>query len=314
VQWYIVKRLMLMIVVIIGVTLLVFTIMQLAPGDPAEMIALARYGDDLTTEDIEWVRVKEGLDAPPYVQYGKWLGHVAQGDLGQSLITGDSVSEEILDRFPATLELALASMIISLLIAIPIGILSAVKQNSAIDYLSMTGALLGVSMPNFWLALLLILLFSVYLGWLPVFGRGGIEHLILPAITLGTAMAAITTRLTRSSMLEVLGQNYIRTARAKGLTEKLVIGKHAFKNAMIPVVTIIGLQFAFLLEGAVIVETIFAWPGIGRLLVGSIFARDFAVIQGCALFIVVIFVLVNLLVDISYAYLDPRIRYERRRA
>jgi len=169
-------------------------------------------------------------------------------------------------------------------------------------------------MPNFWLALLLILLFSVYLGWLPVCGKGGIEHLILPAVTLGTGMAAITTRLTRSSMLEVVGQNYIRTARAKGLAEKLVIGKHAFKNAMIPVVTIIGLQFAFLLEGAVIVETIFAWPGIGRLLVGSIFNRDFAVIQGCALFIAVIFVLVNLVVDVSYAYLDPRIRYERRRA
>lgn len=304
-----------MLIVILGVTLLTFSLMHLAPGDPAEQIALARYGiEELSPETVEWIRVQEGLDAPIYIQYGKWLNHALHGDLGRSLVDGEAVSKEILHRFPATFQLALMGMIISLLIAIPIGILSAVKQNSAIDYLSMTGALLGVSMPNFWLALLLILLFSVYLGWLPVCGKGGIEHLILPAVTLGTGMAAITTRLTRSSMLEVVGQNYIRTARAKGLAEKLVIRKHAFKNAMIPVVTIIGLQFAFLLEGAVIVETIFAWPGIGRLLVGSIFNRDFAVIQGCALFIAVIFVLVNLVVDVSYAYLDPRIRYERRRA
>lgn len=304
-----------MLVIMLGVTLLTFSMMHLAPGDPAEQIAIARYGiEELSQETIEWIRHQEGLDAPVYVQYAKWLNHVIHGDLGRSLITGEPVLDEIIARFPATLQLALASMIISLLIAIPIGILSAVKQNSAIDYLGMTGALLGVSMPNFWLALLLILLFSVHLGWLPVCGRGGIEHLILPALTLGTGMTAITTRLTRSSMLEVLGQNYIRTARAKGLAEGLVIGKHAIKNAMIPVVTVAGLQFAFLLEGAVIAETIFAWPGIGRLLVDSIFNRDFAVIQGCALFIAVIFVLVNLLVDISYAYLDPRIRYERKRA
>ncbi len=302
-----------MLAIVLGVTVLTFSLMHFTPGDPAEMIAIARYGmEDLTQEGIEWIRIQEGLDAPVWVQYGRWLNHVIHGDLGRSLIDGGLVSKDIMYRFPATLQLALASMIVSLVIAIPVGILSAVKQNSAMDYLGMTGALIGVSMPNFWLGLLLVLFFSVYLGWFPVCGKGGIEHLILPVVTLGTGMAAITTRLTRSSMLEVLRQNYIRTARAKGLAEKLVIGKHAFKNAMIPVVTIIGLQFAFLLEGTVIVETIFAWPGIGRLLVDSIFARDFAVIQGCALVIATIFVLVNLAVDISYAYLDPRIRYERR--
>lgn len=302
-----------MLAIVLGVTVLTFSLMHFTPGDPAEMIAIARYGmEDLTQEGIEWIRIQEGLDAPVWVQYGRWLNHVIHGDLGRSLIDGGLVSKDIMYRFPATLQLALVSMIVSLIIAIPVGILSAVKQNSAMDYLGMTGALIGVSMPNFWLGLLLVLFFSVYLGWFPVCGKGGIEHLILPVVTLGTGMAAITTRLTRSSMLEVLRQNYIRTARAKGLAEKLVIGKHAFKNAMIPVVTIIGLQFAFLLEGTVIVETIFAWPGIGRLLVDSIFARDFAVIQGCALVIATIFVLVNLAVDISYAYLDPRIRYERR--
>jgi peptide/nickel transport system permease protein len=222
------------------------------------------------------------------------------------------VLDEILTRLPATVELAIAGMLVSLIIAIPVGIISATKQYSIVDNVSMLGALLGVSMPNFWLGLLLILLFSLHLGWLPVFGRGGIEHLILPAITLGTGMAAITTRLVRSSMLEVLRQDYIRTARAKGLNEKTVIGKHALKNALIPVVTVVGLQFGFLLEGAVIVEVIFAWPGMGRLLVDSIFARDFHVIQGCVLFIAVMFVLFNLLVDISYAYIDPRIRYEAR--
>ena len=200
-------------------------------------------------------------------------------------------------------------MLISLVISIPVGIISATRQYSAVDNLSMFGALLGVSMPSFWLGLLLILVFSVQLGWLPVFGRGNMSHIILPAITLGTGMAAITTRLVRSSLLEVLKQDYLRTARAKGLSEWVVIGKHGLKNAFIPVITILGLQFAALLEGTVIVEVIFAWPGMGRLLVDAIFARDLPVIQGGVLFSAVIFVVVNLLVDISYAYLDPRIKY-----
>ena len=310
---YILKRLLLMFIVILGVTLLAFSLVQLAPGDPAEQIAIARYGiEELTPESIEQIRAQEGLDAPVYIQYGRWLGRALHGDLGYSLVDGSPVAEEILYRFPVTLKLALASMVISLLIAIPLGVLSAVKRNSAIDHLSMTGALLGVSMPNFWLALLLILLFSVHLGWLPVCGREGAGSFVLPAITLGTGMAAIITRLTRSNMLDVLGQNYIRTARAKGLAEKIVIGREALKNAMIPVVTVAGLQLAALLEGMVIVETIFALPGVGRLLVDAIFNRDFAMIQGCALFTAAVFVVINLLVDISYAYLDPRIRYEKR--
>jgi peptide/nickel transport system permease protein len=310
---YLLRRLLLVFVVVLGVTAVTFSIMHFTPGDPAEMIAIGRYGMDmLTPSDIEWIRATEGLDAPIYVQYGVWLTHLLHGDLGNSLITGDPVLSEILTRFPATMELAILSMILSLLIAIPVGIVAAIKQYSIIDNFSMIGALVGVSMPNFWLGLLLILFFSLYLGWFPVCGYGGFEHLILPAITLGTGMAAITTRLTRSSMLEVLSQDYIRTARAKGLSEKLVISRHALKNAFIPVITIIGLQFGYLLEGVVIVETIFAWPGVGRLLVDSIFARDFFMIQGCVLFIAVIFALTNLIVDISYAYLDPRIRYQRR--
>lgn len=309
---YILKRLLLVFVVVLGVTVVTFSAMQSAPGDPAEMIAVARYGEDLTQEEIEWVRVTEGLDAPVYIQYLGWLGHILRLDLGKSLITYEDVLEEILTRFPATLVLTISSLILSLLIALPIGIISAVRKNTIVDNACMTGALLGVSMPNFWLGLLLIWLFALSLGLLPSFGYGSIKHLILPTITLGTSMAAITTRLTRSSMLDVLNQDYIVTAKAKGLDEKTILLKHALKNAMLPVITFVGLQLGFLLGGAVIVETIFAWPGIGRLLVDSIYARDFALIQGCVLFIAVIFALANLAVDILYAYLDPRIRYEKK--
>jgi len=298
-------------VVVLGTTLITFTIMRLTPGDPAEMIAMGRYGlYNVPKETIERIRIEECLNAPIYVQYGRWLTHVLHGDLGRSLITGEPVLSIILKKFPITLELAIASMIISILIAIPVGIISATRQYSLVDQISMAGALVGVSMPNFWLGTLLMLVFSLYMNWLPVCGYGGIEHLVLPAITLGTGITAILTRLTRSSMLEVLEQDYIRTARAKGLSENIVILKHALKNAFIPVVTMAGLQFGRLLEGAVIVETIFAWPGIGKTLVDAIFARDFAMIQGCVLFIAVIFSLVNLAVDVSYAYLDPRIRYK----
>ena len=309
---YIVRRIGLMIFIMLGVSVITFSVLHLVPGDPAEVIARERYGEEITAETIEHVRRELGLDQPVYVQYARWLINVLQGDLGYSFRTDRPVLDEILARLPATIQLALAGMLASLLISIPVGIISATRQYSAVDNVSMFGALLGVSMPNFWLGLLLILFFSVYLGWLPVFGRGGIEHLILPAITLGTGMAAITTRLIRSSMLEVLSQDYIQTARAKGLKERVVVYKHALKNAMIPVATVVGLQFGSLLEGAVIVEVIFAWPGIGRLLVDSIFARDFMVIQGCLLFIAAMFVFFNLLVDVSYAYLDPRIRYEVR--
>ncbi len=309
---YILKRLLLVFVVVFGVTVVTFSAMQSAPGDPAEMIAVARYGEDLTQEEIEWVRVTEGLDAPVYIQYLGWLGHILRLDLGKSLITYEDVLEEILTRFPATLVLTISSLILSLLIALPTGIISAIRKNTIVDNVCMTGALLGVSMPNFWLGLLLIWLFALSLGLLPSFGYGGIKHLILPTITLGTSMAAITTRLTRSSMLDVLNQDYIVTAKAKGLDEKTILLRHALKNAMLPVITFVGLQLGFLLGGAVIVETIFALPGIGKLLVDSIYARDFALVQGCVLFIAVIFALSNLAVDVFYAYLDPRIRYEKK--
>jgi peptide/nickel transport system permease protein len=215
-------------------------------------------------------------------------------------------------RLPATAMLALAAMLVSLAIAIPVGVLSAVKQYSWIDSISMAGAMLGVSMPNFWLGLLLIMAFSLHFKWFPVYGYESLKHLVLPAVTLGTGIAAVTARLTRSSILEVLKQDYIRTAHAKGLAERTVINKHALKNALIPVTTVVGLQFGSLLEGAVVTEVVFAWPGMGRLLVDSIFARDFPVIQGCVFVIAIIYVLVNMLVDLSYAWLDPKIRYEAK--
>jgi peptide/nickel transport system permease protein len=305
---YIVKRIGLMIFVLLGVSVAVFSIMYLIPGDPAEMIAKDRYGEEATVETTEYVRRELGLDQPVYLQYFQWLINVLHGDLGYSYHTDRPVLDEILTRLSATIQLAIASILISLMIAIPLGMISAVKQYSVVDNVSMFSALVGVSIPNFWLGLLLILFFSVNLGWLPVYGREGVEHIILPAITLGTGMAAITTRLMRSNMLEELGKDYIRTARAKGLN-RVAIARHASKNALIPVITIVGLQFGSLIEGAVVVEVVFAWPGIGRLLVNSIFARDFPVIQGCILLIAAMFVFVNLLVDISYAYLDPKIRY-----
>ena len=302
-----------MVFVLLGVSIITFSLLHIVPGDPAEVIATERYGEEVTAEIIEHVRKELGFDQPVYSQYFRRLQGVLQGDLGYSYRTDRLVLSEILTRLPATLQLALAGMLVSLLIAIPVGIISASKRYSVFDNLGMFGAFLGVSMPNFWLGLLLILFFSLHLGWLPVFGRGGIEYIILPALTLGTGMAAVTARLFRSSLLEVLHQDYIRTARAKGLNKKVVLTRHAVKNAMIPVVTVAGLQFGSLLEGAVIVEVIFAWPGMGRLLIDAIFARDFPVIQGCILFIAVMFVLVNLLVDISYAYLDPKIRYSMGR-
>jgi peptide/nickel transport system permease protein len=302
---YILKRIFL-----VGVTIVTFSTMHFAPGDPAEIIAVARYGDDLTQEQIDWVRVTEGFDSPVYIQYLKWIEHVSRLDLGRSLVTSHDILEEITIRLPATFKLAVSSLVISLCIAIPAGIISAVRKNTVIDHLCMSAALLGVSIPNFWLGLLLIWLFSLTLHLFPSYGYGGGEHLVLPAITLGTSMAAITTRLTRSSMLDVLNQEYIVTAKAKGLDEKTILLRHALKNAMLPVITFAGLQLGFLLGGAVIVETIFAWPGIGKLLVDSIYARDFAMVQGCVLFIAVLFAFTNLIVDITYAFLDPRIRYE----
>lgn len=309
---YIARRLASLIIVALGVTVLTFFIMHMAPGDPAEMIALSRYGqENLSPEAIEAIRLEEKLDRPLYLQYGHWLKHIVQGEWGRSLLTGEPVLEEIQLRFPATLQLSLAALLVSLLISLPLGILAAIKRNTLLDYLAMTLALLGVSMPSFWLGLLFMLMFGLILGWLPVCGYGSLNNLLLPALTLGLGLAAVTTRLTRSSMLEVMEQDYITAARARGIKESRIITGHALKNAFIPVVTMLGLQAGHLLEGAVVIETIFAWPGLGKLLVDSIFARDFALLQGCVLFFAAVVVLVNLLVDISYLYLDPRIRYEK---
>lgn len=313
---YIVKRLVVMPLVVLCVSALTFFVMHITPGEsPVLILKYAFLGDieaEPTLEEIGVIKERFRFNEPLYLQYLGWLSKALQGDLGISYVSDQPIISEILLRLPATIELAIVSMLISLLISIPLGVISAVRQYSLIDRAGMMGALLGVSMPNFWLALLLILIFSLYLGWFPVFGYGGIEHIILPAVTLGIGTAAVTTRLMRSSMLEVLRQDYIITARAKGLGKKVVITKHALKNALIPVTTVAGLQFAYLLEGAVIVETVFAWPGIGKLLIDSIFARDLMVIQGCVLFIAFMFVIVNLLVDVLYVYMDPRIKYERR--
>jgi len=308
---YVVKRLIVLLPTLLGVSLLAFSLMHLIPGDPAEII-LRQHGVIPTSDAIEEFRAQAGLANPLPIQYFDWLYHLLHGDFGSSLSVsyGRPVLSEILFRFPRTLELAAVSLIISLLISIPLGILAAIRQNSIIDNLTLIGASLGTAMPSFWLGLLLILLFSVYLGWLPVCGYGSIDHIILPSITLGTGMAALTMRLMRASMLEVLEQDYIITARAKGLPEKVVIWRHALKNALIPVITIAGLQFGWLLEGAIFVEMIFTWPGIGKLLVDSISVRDIPMVQGCVLFIASVFVLVNLVVDISYGLLDPRVRYE----
>ncbi|AKB37635.1 Dipeptide transport system permease protein DppB [Methanosarcina siciliae C2J] len=308
---YIAKRLAMVSVVIAGVTLVAFSAMYLAPGDPAEVIALARYGDDLSASQIETLRDAEGLDAPVHMQYLIWMGHLLRLDFGKSLVTSEDVLTEILQKLPATAELAIVSLLVSLLIALPTGVLGALRKNTLLDSGCMFVSLVGVSIPNFWLGLLLIWLFALTLHLFPSFGYGSLEHFALPALTLGSSMAAVTARLTRASLLEVLGQDYIVAARARGFDERTVLFRHALKNALLPVITFAGMQFGYLLGGAVIVESIFSWPGIGKLLVDSIFARDFSMVQGCVLFIAVLFSLSSLVVDILYAVLDPRIRYDR---
>ena len=308
---YIAKRLAMVSVVIAGVTLVSFFAMYLAPGDPAELIALERYGQDLNAGQIESVRAAEGLDAPVYIQYFIWMDHLLHLDLGRSFVTSDYVLDEVLLKLPATIELTVAGLLISLLIALPAGILGALRKNTLLDNGCMFVSLIGVSIPNFWLGILLIWLFSLTLHIFPSFGYGSLNHLVLPALTLGTSMSAVTARLTRASLLEVLGQEYILAARARGLDEYTVLFRHALKNAFLPVITFAGMQLGYLFGGAVIVETIFSWPGIGKLLVDSIFARDFSMVQGCVLFIAVLFSLSSLAVDILYALLDPRIRYDR---
>ena len=295
-----------MVPVILGVYTIVFMIIHFIPGDPVDLI----LGETARPSDREFLRQELGLDKPVLDQYVSSMLRAARGDMGRSLHTNQPVLTTILKRVPATAELTIGAMIVAVLIALPLGIIAALKQYSYFDNGSMFFALLGISMPNFWLGPLLIILFSIKLGWFPVSGRGGIEYLILPAITLGTALAAILTRMIRSSLLEVKKEDYITFARAKGLREVLVIGKHALSNALIPVVTIMGLQFGALLSGSIITETIFSWPGIGRLTIQAIQTRDYPLVQGCVLVLALSYVLINFLTDLVYGFIDPRIRYE----
>ncbi len=304
-QSYIIRRLLELIPVFFAVTAIVFVMLHLIPGDPAAILA----GEAATVEDINDIRQQFGLDKPLHIQYFTYMTNLFKADLGKSMRTRRPVLTEISDRYVNTLVLAGCSMVIMVILGVGTGILSAIKQNSWLDNASMIIALFGVSMPVFWLGLMLMLVFSVHLGLFPTTGIGTFSHMVLPSITLGASATAVVTRLTRSSMLEVIRQDYIRTARAKGLSEPVVILKHALKNALIPVVTIVFLRFGVLLGGAVLTETVFAWPGIGWLMIDSIWARDYPVVQGCILIVAVSFVLVNLIADLLYAFIDPRIRY-----
>lgn len=302
---YIVKRLLMLIPVIIGVSFLVFFIMAMAPGDTAKAI----LGEDAPVEALEALREELGLNDPVPVRYVNYMKGMLRGDLGKSYKSGRPVFNEIMERFPATLELSFWGMVFAIALSIPIGIISATRQYSITDSVSMVFALLGVATPNFWLGLMLIIVFSLHLGWLPSGGNtNGFASLILPVITLGTGCMANITRTTRSSMLEVIRQDYIRTAKAKGVSKNKVINKHALKNALIPVVTVIGLQFGALLGGAVLTESVFSWPGIGTYLVNSIKAKDTNAVLGCVIIFSICFSIVNLVVDILYAYIDPRIK------
>ncbi|MGL5355851.1 MAG: nickel ABC transporter permease [Cetobacterium sp.] len=301
---YILKRILLLIPVLLGVSFLVFTIMSLTPGDPAQLI----LGESAPREAIEQLRREMGLNDPFLIQYFRFVKNAIVGNFGHSYTTGREVFGEIFSRFPNTLILAVLGIIIAVCIGIPLGIISATKQYTLIDSVSMIGALLGVSMPVFWLGLMLILTFSVNLRWLPSGGFDGFKSLILPSLTLGVGSAAIITRMTRSSMLEVIRQDYIRTARAKGVSEKVVINRHALKNALIPVITVVGLQFGGLLGGAVLTESVYSWPGVGRMMVDAIRQKDTPTVLAAVIFLAVTFSIVNLAVDILYAYVDPRIK------
>lgn len=292
----------------LGISMLAFILANIAPGDPAVLILEARFGEPPTAEQVEELRHDLGLDRPFPARYVTWVGDAITGDLGDSYRTNKPVFPELRHRLFVTLQLAIPALVFALVFAVTAGVVSATERNSLIDHVVRAGALLGASVPGFALAYLLIILFSVKLGWLPVFGRGTWKHLVLPAVTLGVAPAALMTRLTRSSMLEVLGQDYLATARAVGLKERTVLVRRALKNALIPVVTVAGLRFGHLLAGAAIIEVVFAWPGIGTFVVDAIGARDYPVIQGYVIVTGTLFVLVNLVVDVIYVALDPRVR------
>jgi peptide/nickel transport system permease protein len=303
---YVAQRVLAVVPVLFGVTLAVFSMLLLVPGDPVKMM-LAEFVT--TPEQIATMRAQLHLDEPIPRQFARFVLNAARGDLGTSIRSRRPVTEEIGENLASTVGLALASMLVAIAIGVPLGLIAALARNSWVDVGSMVIALLGVSMPSFWLGLLLILIFSLHLAWFPATGGGDVAHLILPAITLGTIASAIIARLTRSSMLEVLGQDYVRTARAKGLAGWAVVMRHALRNALIPVVTIFGLQFGNLLAGTVIVETVFSRPGVGRLIVGGILAKDLPLVQGTVLFIATTYVLINVAVDVTYAFFDPRIRF-----
>ncbi|RMF96167.1 MAG: ABC transporter permease [Candidatus Schekmanbacteria bacterium] len=297
---YLLRRILLAIPVVAGVTIIVFLVIHLVPGDPVQMM----LGDNASKADIEELRQLLGLNKPLYIQFKDFILNLLQGNLGNSIITKRPVSELLAERFPATLLLSLCSIAVALLISLPLGIVSAWKKNTAIDEISRVLSLLGISIPNFWLGPMLIIIFYINLK---IFSITGI---ILPAITLGTGMAALLTRMIRSTLIDVIEENYIITARSKGLTNLIVISKHALKNALLPVITILGLQFGALLSGAIIVETVFSWPGIGLLTIEAISRRDYPLVQGCILIIATSYVFVNLLTDILYGFFDPRIRYD----
>ena len=306
---YILKRLLMLIPVILGVTFIVFFILNLSPGDPAAMI----LGEQATAEAIEMKREELGLNDPILVRYFNYMKDLLHGDMGVSYRNSISVWEQVTDRFPNTVVLAIAGILVALLIGLPLGILSAKKQNTIIDNISMVLSLIGVSMPNFWFGLLVVMLFSLKLGWLPSQGMGEgfvplLLSLILPALTLGTGSAGSIARMTRSSMLEVIRQDYISTARAKGVDERTVTFQHMLRNALIPIITAVGLQFGGLLGGAMLTETVFSWPGLGRLMVENIKSKDIPMVLGCVVFLATMFTIVNLLVDIVYAFVDPRIK------
>ena len=303
---YLARRVLAVVPVLFGVTLAVFSMLFLVPGDPVRMM-LAEF---VTNPDqVEKMRAELHLDDPIIVQYGRFVGGALRGDLGTSIRSRRPVTTEIRENVASTMQLAAAAMAVAVAIGVPLGLLAAISRNSWLDVGAMVVALLGVSMPSFWLGLLLIFVFSLHLAWFPATGGGDLAHLVLPALTLGTIASAIIARLTRSSMLEVLGQDYIRTAQAKGLAWWGVVVRHALKNALIPVITIFGLQFGNLLAGAVIVETVFSRPGLGRLIVGGILSKDFPLVQGTVLVVAASYVLINVLVDVAYAVVDPRIRY-----
>lgn len=298
------RRLAVVIPTVIGAVTLVFFFLHMIPGDPVEVM----LGETAQQADKERLRQELGLNQPLYVQYGRFMAGIVQGDLGGSYFYRRPVVQVIAERVPATVELALAAFLVAGLIAIPLGIIAALREGTAVDNAAVLFSLVGVSLPNFWLGPLLIILFSIKLGWFPVSGKAGLASLVLPAITLGAAFAAILSRMTRASLLERLGEDYLTVARAKGLPEWKVILKHALRNALIPIITVMGLQIGALLSGAIITENVFSWPGIGTLLINAIEARDYPLVQGCILFISLSYVFVNLLTDLFYGWADPRIR------